>query len=357
MNATETATAIIAESNELRTTFYVGLASFTVLVWDHLVTLPDEIEYIWKRQKGPLIWLFFINRYLTPLGFIVNLIAYLSDLFTPEVNVRSMTVIGINTTALMMLLRVYAMYEKRKSIVLFVGLIFCVEFGTNAWLLTHGVAVRHTAGIHACTMIFDSDRVKGAIASASAWLPLIYDTIVLALTLWRAHPGKHRVTVGRIMRIMVKEGLLYYSVIFTITFILTLMIVSAPDGLKNITAQTEYLMTVAMMSRITLHLKKQMHDGWDSYGLFGTTTTDVASPYLTGNNRYGTRGTRGTDGVDITIQEYSIVHDDQGDIVPLPQSPPRAKVPHGRDEWHELGPVRINMHSDEDDRSNTPRKP
>ncbi|RPD77742.1 hypothetical protein L226DRAFT_521296 [Lentinus tigrinus ALCF2SS1-7] len=348
MNATETATAIIAESNELRTTFYVGLASFTVLVWDHLVTLPDESSgsssSVNTRREEP----------------IPDAVGFHSQLDRCQHFVRyegSMTVIGINTTALMMLLRVYAMYEKRKSIVLFVGLIFCVEFGTNAWLLTHGVAVRHTAGIHACTMIFDSDRVKGAIASASAWLPLIYDTIVLALTLWRAHPGKHRVTVGRIMRIMVKEGLLYYSVIFTITFILTLMIVSAPDGLKNITAQTEYLMTVAMMSRITLHLKKQMHDGWDSYGLFGTTTTDVASPYLTGNNRYGTRGTRGTDGVDITIQEYSIVHDDQGDIVPLPQSPPRAKVPHGRDEWHELGPVRINMHSDEDDRSNTPRKP
>ena len=78
---------------------YVGVASFTVLVWDHMITLCDEvraqtlagrlpemlsgmqIEYIWKRQKGPctsgvllyclitfidvapgseVIWLFFI---------------------------------------------------------------------------------------------------------------------------------------------------------------------------------------------------------------------------------------------------------------------------------------------------------
>ncbi|KAI0720553.1 hypothetical protein C8T65DRAFT_735884 [Cerioporus squamosus] len=358
MNATETA-AIVTELNELRTTFYVGIASFTVLIWDHLITLPDEIEYIWKRQKGPLIWLFFINRYITPLGFAVNLIAYFSDFFTPETFVcahfvryeGSMTVIGINTTALMMLLRVFAMYEKKKSIVIFVGLIFAVEFGANAWLLTHGVAVRHSPGIHACTMIFDSEKVKGAIASASAWLPLLYDTVVLALTLWRAHPGKNRLTAGRIMRILLKEGIMYYSVIFIITLILTLMIVFAPDGLKNITAQTEYLMTVAMMSRITLHLKKQMHHGWDSYGLFGTTTTDATSRYR--QNRMG----RGTEPVNITIQEYSVMHDDQGEILRMPESPPRAKIPHGRDEWHELGPVRISIPSDEDDRSSGPGRP
>ena len=51
----------------------------------------------------------------------------------------SMTVIGINTTALMMLLRVFAMYEKKKTVVILVGIIFLVEFSTNAWLLTHGV--------------------------------------------------------------------------------------------------------------------------------------------------------------------------------------------------------------------------
>lgn len=50
-----------------------------------------------------------------------------------------MTVIGINTTALMMLLRVFAMYEKKKTVVILVGIIFLVEFSTNAWLLTHGV--------------------------------------------------------------------------------------------------------------------------------------------------------------------------------------------------------------------------
>ncbi|OSD07133.1 hypothetical protein PYCCODRAFT_1402487 [Trametes coccinea BRFM310] len=356
MNASDYA-ARVKEADELRTTFYVGIASFTALVWDHIITLGDEIEYIWKRKKGPLIYLFLLNRYLTPLGFIINLFAYFSPVWTPSVCehfVRyegSMTVIGINIAALMMLLRIYAMYERKKSVVIFVGVVFCVEFGVNAWLLTHGVAVRHRAGITgtACTMIFDPDKVKGPIASASAWLPLLYDTIVFVLTIKRTYRGVKNPTVGRIMRVLLKEGLLYYSVIFTITLILTLMIVFAPDGLKNLTAQTEYLMTVAMMSRITLHLKKQASKNWDSWGLSLSVDTEssVAPTSRFGRLRF-TRSTgvaTGGTAMNISVQEYSVMHDDHGEEIQLPmQGHTRSKPTLERHvEWHELAPVRLSI--------------
>ncbi|KAI0356419.1 hypothetical protein OH77DRAFT_1400860, partial [Trametes cingulata] len=338
---------------------YVGLASFTALVWDHFITLGDEIEYIWKRKKGPLIYLFFLNRYLTPLGFVINLFGSCDSPLTAsrcQHFVRyegSMTVIGINTTALMMLLRIYAMYEGRKLVVLFVTAVFLVEFGVNAWLLTHGVGTKQThiyPAVKACTMIFDPEKVKGPIASASAWLPLLYDTIVLLFTLKRTYRGIKNPTAGRIMRILLKEGLMYYSVIFSITLILTLMIVFAPDGLKNLTAQTEYLMTVAMMSRITLHLKKQAHATWDSMGLT-TSSGDPTSP-ISPNSRYGgirfARGTGAISGgtaMNITIQEYSVMHDDHGEEIELPaQSHTNSKPTLStHPEWHELGPVRVSI--------------
>jgi hypothetical protein len=67
---------------------------------------------------------------------------------------------------------------------------------------------------------------------------------------------RHR-TASHIVKVLLEDGLLYYSVIFSINLVLTLMIIFAPPGLKNITAQLELLLTVAMMSRITLNLKKQ----------------------------------------------------------------------------------------------------
>lgn len=74
--AKETIQTIGQDHKETRQTIYVGLVGFTILVWDHLVTSGDEIEFIWKGRKGILVYLFLLNRYLTPLVFIINLVAY-----------------------------------------------------------------------------------------------------------------------------------------------------------------------------------------------------------------------------------------------------------------------------------------
>ncbi|KAJ3515784.1 hypothetical protein NLJ89_g1548 [Agrocybe chaxingu] len=209
----QTIPTIVDDWSQMYRTNYMGFASFTVLIWDHIDTFVAEVEYIWKGKKGLLVYLFLINRYLTPLGFIVNLFAYLSPVWTPEKYVasirvrRSMTVIGINIVALMMFIRIRALYHRQYYVLGVVAFLFLFQVCMNGWLLTRGEAVVHNPGSHirACTMIFDP-----AIA------------------------------------------------IFAVTAVLTIMIIAAPPGLKNITAQLELLLTVAMMSRITLNLKKSV---------------------------------------------------------------------------------------------------
>jgi len=71
----------------INSTILVGFAGFTVLIYDHLITFADEAKYIWKNLRGPLVYLFLLNRYLTPLGFVVNLYAYLSN-WNPETCAR-----------------------------------------------------------------------------------------------------------------------------------------------------------------------------------------------------------------------------------------------------------------------------
>ncbi|KAJ2932662.1 hypothetical protein H1R20_g4435, partial [Candolleomyces eurysporus] len=152
---------VIEDISQQFNTNYMGIASFTMLVWDHIDTFADEVEYIWMGKKG----------------------------------------------------------------------------------LT-------------CTMIFDPS-ISG-IASASAWLPLLYDTAVLGLTLFRTLPSLKNRNSSYIMKRLFQDGLVYYTAIFAVTLVLTLMIIFAPEGLKNITAQLELLLTVAMMSRITINLKKSV---------------------------------------------------------------------------------------------------
>ncbi|KAG1743197.1 uncharacterized protein EDB91DRAFT_1346294 [Suillus paluster] len=248
---------------DTRQTIYVGIAGFTILVWDHLITSANEIELIWQGPKGINGYLFLLNRYLTPLGFIVNLVAY--NLPTWGYTscghfVRyegAMTAIGIEIAGVMMLLRVYAMYKYQRAAIAVAVFLLLAWIVVTAWLVYHGQPVYHPSNVHSCTMVFES----GKIASASAWLPLLYDTYVFGLTLYRTLPSIRYKEAGYIVRSLFADGLLYYSVICTINLILTIMLIRAPEGVQNIAVQLELCLTVTMMSRITLHIKKQAFHG------------------------------------------------------------------------------------------------
>lgn len=85
-------------------------------------------------------------------------------------------------------------------------------------------------------------------------MPWLYDTIVLGLTLNRTLGPVRNKTAGKIAKVLLRDGILYYrsvvdqlscydsfmcdnSVIFAVNLVLTLMIAAAPPGLQNITAQ------------------------------------------------------------------------------------------------------------------------
>ncbi|KAF8627407.1 hypothetical protein AX17_006222 [Amanita inopinata Kibby_2008] len=172
-----------------------------------------------------------------------------------------MTMIGIEVVGLMMFMRVYVLYRRQKWVYMAVALLLLMQVAVYAWLLTKGQAVPHTEESHvkACTMIFDP-KISD-IAAASAWLPLLYDTVVFALVLYRALPSIRSYGTSYIMHRLFEDGIIYYSAIFAVTLVLTIMIPAAPNGLKNIAAQLELLITVTMMSRITLNLKKSARSG------------------------------------------------------------------------------------------------
>ncbi|KAJ7852620.1 hypothetical protein B0H14DRAFT_2759580 [Mycena olivaceomarginata] len=269
----------------------VGFAGFSMLIWDHVDTFATEVEYIWGGEKGPressrhscvsnvlqrigsgvsvspcefsplslhrtFIYVPPQNRYLTPLGFIVNLFAYLSPTWTfearliPSSDKGAMTVIGIHVVGLMMLIRIKALYSDKRYVPIGVGTLWLIMFSIQAWLLSKGQPVVHNpdSGVKACTMIFPPEL--SAIASSSAWLPLLYDSCVLILTLiktvpatvkGRRVPNRNRRDGSNIMKRLFQDGLIYYSAIFAVNAVLTIMIISAPPGLKNITAQLELL--------------------------------------------------------------------------------------------------------------------
>jgi len=188
--------------------------------------------------------------------------------------------IGIQVAELIMLARIYALYYQDESRPGFLGpfvigcllTIWCIQTGVNTWLLTYGQPVIHnsSSGVHACTGIFNP-KLAPAASSSSSWIPLIYDTIVIGITIYELAVGHRKEKATQdpeeegtrdpsyrpdVARRLLEDALLYYAVIFAVTLTLTVMIAAAPTGIRNIAAQAELLLTVAMMSRITLSLRE-----------------------------------------------------------------------------------------------------
>ncbi|EDR04977.1 uncharacterized protein LACBIDRAFT_303914 [Laccaria bicolor S238N-H82] len=62
---------------------YFQIAAFVMLVYDQILTFPDEVvERIWKQNWSGATILFLINRYVTPLQFIVGIDAFQDPIWT-----------------------------------------------------------------------------------------------------------------------------------------------------------------------------------------------------------------------------------------------------------------------------------
>ncbi|KAH7104378.1 hypothetical protein BKA62DRAFT_505116 [Auriculariales sp. MPI-PUGE-AT-0066] len=291
VNATQIE-AYRAEARDLFTTNVIGVVSFTVLVWDHIITFNDEVQVIWKRKtpgsRGLLVYLFILLRYIAPLGFTVQLCSYFFSpkIWTPEVCRRyvvfegCMTVSALGIVSLMMFLRVYALYARSLYIAVGVLSLFTFQFIVQGWLLSHAVPVVHSPGIYpaGCSMLF-GDEV-GVWAPASAYFPIIYDTVIFGLTLFKTvsvlRNRRNKPAQGDwIMRALLKDGALFYFVMLLSNIPLVIMIATAEPGIRNIAAQWEFLITVTLMCRITLSLRRE-----DAAWSIGTTATQLAQTTL-----------------------------------------------------------------------------
>ena len=83
----------------------------------------------------------------------------------------SMTLIGINVTALMMFVRIYAIYEGRKPVVLGLAVLLLAEFSVNAALLTYGIGTSRRAiaiqGFELCIFLQLSNTLSASTVRGS----------------------------------------------------------------------------------------------------------------------------------------------------------------------------------------------
>jgi len=229
-----------------------------MLVYDHFLTFSQEVERIWKQRISVASFLFLFNRYGTPIQFIILLDAFHDPHWTKKVCNKFVIFEGAATVTLMsvgqliMILRVFAVYERNRYIFAFLITLWFLQVVISAVGLHTGFAVPLPTGLTGCIL-----TGKSALFP-SLWIaPLITDSAIFFLTIYRTkrYLRFYHKSASPTITVLIRDGALYFLLIFLANLMNTLIYFLAEPDLKAIGASFSQLLTSTMISRLVLNLR------------------------------------------------------------------------------------------------------
>jgi len=242
------------------------LAAFVMMVYDHLITFSDELQYVWKQPLSGATVLFAINRYITPLKFVVEIAAFDSPTWSKNNSacqhfVRyegGATLALIAICEIIMMLRVYAIWGRDRRILGVLGFLWITQVAFCAMAMVFTQRTPLPPALVGCILTGDSH--KSSYFTPFWVMPLITDSAIFFLTVWRTQRYLRR-TEGemRLLRVLQRDGALYFLCIFSANLVYVILYLSAPEDLKAFGAGFSHIITCVMISRLVINLRSHVH--------------------------------------------------------------------------------------------------
>ncbi|GLB38920.1 hypothetical protein LshimejAT787_0600820 [Lyophyllum shimeji] len=235
-----------------------SLASCVMLFYDIALTLGDEVERVWLRKFTPITALWFLNRYLSPLGYIVIITSFHMR-WSEEVCNRyvlfpeALKVVTSCTIGVVFIIRLYAIYSRSTAVVVVGALCLAGEIGVKIWSFTDGTHLKLPEGLVGCILVGRHDY-----RFVCTWIvELAFDSVVFFATLYRVieHNRMRHGTALNLLNLILRDGVMYFGVIFVANLLTVLMFLLAPPDIKAMNASFSTLITSLMVSRLILNLR------------------------------------------------------------------------------------------------------
>ncbi|KAJ3965837.1 hypothetical protein EV361DRAFT_1016969 [Lentinula raphanica] len=219
------------------------------LYYDHLLTLDEEIKFIWSRPYHSSSWLFFLNRYFS---FVGNIVIFLSMFFAPsgpsschpweQFNNSFMIIVAILLT-----MRVYALYGCNTHVaVVLSGIIIFGVCATASSIATSPFPM----GCH------DTLNLKNAACKLGYMI--LHDSLEsISGKIPTSNQG-----IQQIVTFFVQDGSIYFGIMVLTNFtnVLTFY-VSGSTLLRGTLSPFASCTSVTLMSHLMLHLHKIANKG------------------------------------------------------------------------------------------------
>ncbi|EIN06186.1 hypothetical protein PUNSTDRAFT_54461 [Punctularia strigosozonata HHB-11173 SS5] len=269
------AKAAIADAvSDLRLEHAIAISMVALFMYDYLITIEEEVDAIWKQPRSLASILFFINRYYSLLEiFAVALISF-NSAWSGKVCSHFVRFQGAGSLAgvivgeALMILRVYALYGSCYWILLPLSLFLCVQLALTSAALAQGIPTPVPMGCY----------LSGRTSFFSVtWLaPLVMDSVIFALTLWRLRDYLRRKSVNGAIALCLRDGLGYFLIVFAINLVNTVLFLHARPSRKALFAPVSQIITSIVVSRLVLNLKQLDVTSEHRHSISGTRSASSA---------------------------------------------------------------------------------
>ncbi|KAF8515171.1 hypothetical protein JB92DRAFT_80135 [Gautieria morchelliformis] len=201
----------------MQATRYSTISALAFLIYNHALTIDDEIEYVWKRQWSLGKILYILSRYFGSLTLILHCMVLLSKPFTPKVCGVFFPVDGVAWNVALLIsefilqARIFAVYDRSKAVLAFMMVLCIAEKASTLILLNdapdNGNDSSTAPGSLGC---FASNLPQTPIFKFS-WLPvLIYETILCLLMVYKAWMVYIQFGFYPLLSLIIRDSIFYY---------------------------------------------------------------------------------------------------------------------------------------------------
>ncbi|KAI0695282.1 hypothetical protein C8T65DRAFT_744073 [Cerioporus squamosus] len=275
---------------------YVSTVAFAILYYDYALTVDTEIERIWRRPWSLVSFGFFLNRYLSLLGHIPVMYEFYAsmaqslcflELFTRpsirifdniprcfELQMYHQLLAGVTQVVVgaMQVFRIYALYSGSRQVLLLLVTLVVLGCSISAWAVGHTWQLHRTVSIAPRLVHHGAheNSTPGVDYLAAVWAcVLVFDFVVFVLTLYRVFKVGRKWR-GSIFTLMLRDGTLYFGVLFVCHLGNILTCLVAQPAYRGITVTTTNVIATSLIARLMLNIRDPEFDGrqyrWPSDG-------------------------------------------------------------------------------------------
>jgi len=276
---------LVTQYVEAKATQYGIAAATTIVFYDVIMTLPREIELIWRAKPSAPKYLYLAMRYITFItmawmvfmmgGFATPLNNYWCDVWQTFVGLTA-AICDWGFGGALLTLRVYVLYKNsvRHSALLF-GLLWVIgwlpgliiaSLTVHWWLSGSDIAFNFTLG--ACGV---ADKGPPYLFLMWFWC-ILFEIVICTLLIYKAYQRRRLLiaSVSKLMSCLIVDGILYNVLILGLQIGNMVCYLVLSPALFTIGFAPIWAISMCLISRIHLHLRGVAdHKEWTKETAFG----------------------------------------------------------------------------------------